>query len=147
MGRYAVGTRSAGAGSTTLAVGSVFAGANNEFKLVEVGAFNTTATACSIALRRWTALGTQGAGLTEIPYNPDISAATATGYDTHTVTGTITGGEFARASLGAAIGSGVIWTFDRGASIIIPKGTGNGIAIMVGTGTGQILDWYMIWDE
>lgn len=147
MSRYSVGARSTGAGSTTLAVGSLFAGANNEFKVVEIGAFNTTATEVAISVRRWTAVGTAGSGLTEIPWNPDVSAATATAFDTHTVTGTITGGEFFRATLGAAKGSGVIWTTDPANRIIIPKGTGNGLAIMVGTGTGQILDWYMIWDE
>lgn len=146
MARYSVGTRSTGAGSTTLAVGSLFAAANNDVHVVEVGAFNTTTTACSIALRRWTALGTQGSGLSELPWDPDTTAATATAYDTHTVTGTITAGYFATASIGAAVGAGVIWTFgERG--IRIPKGTGNGAAIMVAAGTGQILDWYMIWDE
>jgi hypothetical protein len=145
--RYSVGTRSAGAGSTTLAVGSLFASANVEVTVREIGAFNTTATACSIAIRRWTALGTQGAGLSEIPWNPDAAAATATAYDTHTVTGTITAGEYARASLGASIGSGVIWTYESRSGLVIPKGTGNGIAIMVGTGTGQVLDWYIVWDE
>jgi hypothetical protein len=146
MARYSVGTRSTGAGSATLAVGSLFAGANNDVRVVEVGAFNTTTTACAIALRRWTALGTQGSGLSEIPHDPDTTAATATAYDTHTVTGTITAGYFATATLGAAAGAGVIWTF-AGSGIRIPKGTGNGLTIMVATGTGQILDWYMIWDE
>lgn len=146
MAEYTVGTRSAGAGSTTLAVGSLFAAANNDVYVTEIGAFNTTATACSIAIRRWTALGTQGAGLSELPWDPDTTAATATAYDTHTVTGTITAGYYRTASLGAAIGSGVIWTFP-GKGIRIPKGTGNGLAIMVATGTGQILDWYYNWSE
>jgi len=67
--------------------------------------------------------------------------------DTHSSTGpTITGGFYATATLGAAAGAGIIWTFgERG--ILIPKGTGNGVGIVVATGTGQILDWYIIWDE
>lgn len=146
MARYSVGTRSTGAGSTTLATGSLFAAAAVDVYLVEVGAFNTTTTACAIALRRWTAAGTAGAGLSEIPYDPDTPAASATAFDTHTVTGTITAGYYATATLGAAAGSGVIWTFG-GKGIRIPKGTGNGLAIMPATGTGQILDWYMVWDE
>jgi hypothetical protein len=146
MARYSVGTRSTGAGSTTLAVGSLFAAASNDVYVVEVGAFNTTATACNIAIRRWTAVGTAGSGLSEIPWDPDTTAATATGFDTHTVTGTITAGYYNTAALGAAIGSGVIWTYG-GKGIRIPKGTGNGLAIMVGTGTGQILDFYFVWDE
>jgi hypothetical protein len=146
MARYSVGTRSTGAGSTTLAVGSLFASAAVEAEVIEVGCFNTTAVACAVALRRWTAVGTAGTGLSELPWNPDKPAATATAFDTHTITGTITAGVYAQAALGAAIGAGVIWTFgERG--LVIPKGTGNGITIMVATGTGQILDWYMIWDE
>ena len=146
MARYSVGTRSAGTGSTTLATGSLFAAANNDVYVIEVGAFNTTTTEVSIALRRWTAVGTAGAGLTEIPWEPDTTAATATAFDTHTVTGTITGGFYTAATLGAAAGSGIVWTFGN-KGIRIPKGTGNGLAIMPGTGSGQILDWYMIWDE
>lgn len=148
MPRYSVATRSAGAGSTTLAVGSLFASANVNVHVREIGAFNTTVTACSIAVRRWTAVGTAGSGLSEIPWDPDSAAATATAFDTHTVTGTITAGEYNRASLGASIGSGVIWTYENeDGGLLIPKGTGNGIAIMVATGTGQILDWYINWTE
>lgn len=146
MARYSVGVRSTGAGSTTLATGSLFAAANNDVYVVEIGAFNTTVVAVNLAVRRWTALGTQGSGLSEIPWDPDTTAATATAYDTHTVTGTITAGFFAHASLGAAVGAGIIWTFG-GKGIRIPKGTGNGLAIQPGTGTGQILDWYFVWDE
>lgn len=146
MARYTVGVRSTGAGSTTLPTGSLFAAANNDVYVVEIGAFNTTATACTIGVRRATALGTQGSGLTEIPWDPDTTAAAATAYDTHTVTPTFTGGVYRNASLGAAIGSGVIWTFP-GKGLRIPKGTGNGVLLVPITGTGQILDWYMEWDE
>jgi hypothetical protein len=147
MARYSVGTRSTGAGSTTLPIGALVAAAANDVYLIECGAFNTTTTACAIALRRHTTAGTPGSGLTEIPWDPDTTAATATAYDTYTSTGpTLTGGFYATASLGAAIGAGVIWTFGN-KGIRIPKGTGNGLALIVATGTGQILDWYMIWDE
>lgn len=147
MARYSVGIRSTGAGSTTLATGSLFGTATAiDAYVVEIGAFNTTAVACNIAVRRWTAVGTPGTGLSEIPWDPDTPAANSTGFDTHTVTGTITAGTYAQASLGAAIGAGVIWTFGN-KGIRIPKGAANGLAIMPLTGTGQILDWYMIWDE
>jgi hypothetical protein len=147
MARYSAGTRSTGAGSTTLPVGSVYAAANNDVYVVEIGAFNTTATACAIAVRRMTSAGTQGTGLSELPWDPDTTAATATAVDTHTSTGpTITAGYYSTASLGAAIGSGVIWTYGN-KGLRIPKGTGNGLGILVATGTGQILDWYIVWDE
>ena len=49
-------------------------------------------------------------------------------------------------TLGAAVGSGWVWTFgDEG--LQIPEGTANGIGIYIPTGTGQILDYYIFWDE
>lgn len=150
MARYSVGTRSTGAGSTTLPVGSLYAGASINLHVVEIGAFNTTATAVAIAVRRLTTAGTQGTGLSEIPYDPDSAAATGTGFDTHTSTGpTLTAGYYNTASLGAAIGSGTIFTYGNQAegSLLIPKGTGNGICIIPAVGAGQILDWYITWDE
>ena len=147
MPRYSVGTRSTGAGSTTLPVGALAASANVEATVREIGVFNTTTTAVSVAIRRLTTAGTPGSGLSEIPWNSDAAAATATAFDTYTSTGpTLTAGFFSLATLGAAAGAGVIWTYgDQG--LVIPKGTANGIGILVATGTGQILDYYFVWDE
>jgi hypothetical protein len=147
MPRYSVGVRSTGAGSTTLPVGALVASASVDLHVVEVGVFNSTATACNVTVRRITSAGTPGTGLSEIPWDPDAPAATGTGFDTYTSTGpTLTAGFYSHADLGAAIGSGIIFTYgERG--LRIPKGTANGIVIIPGTGTGQILDWYMIWDE
>jgi hypothetical protein len=146
MARYSVNVRSTSTGSSTLPVFSLYAAANYDLHVVEVGAFNTTTTAVSVALRRLTTTGTQGAALDEIPWDPDSPAATGTGFNTHTVGPTITAGAFAQATLGAAAGSGVIWTFgDRG--IRIPKGTGQGVGILVPNGSGQVLDGYIVWDE
>ncbi len=146
MARYTVGFRTAGAGSTTLPVASLVPNASVDLFLVEVGVWNTTAVACNVALRRITAAGTSGAGQTAIPWNPANPAATATPKDTYTVAPTFTTGNYRFASLGAAIGSGVIWTF-AGSGLRVPAGTGNGLVIVPGTGTGQILDVYMEWDE
>jgi hypothetical protein len=51
--------------------------------------------------------------------------------------------------LGAAIGSGVIWTFGGGVTggLVIPNTTGDGIGLIVATGTGQICDVSFTWDE
>jgi hypothetical protein len=145
MSRYSVAFRT-GTGSATLPAGSLYAAANNDVHVHEVGVFNTTATAVNVAVRRLTTAGTQGTAQDELPWDPDTTAATATAVSTHSVGPTITAGAFAFASLGAAIGSGVIWTFgDNG--LRIPKGTGNGIGILIPNGTGQILDVYFVWDE
>lgn len=151
MARYSVGARSTGAGARTSGtagkpLGSLFAAANNDIYIIECGVFNTTTTAVCVATQRATAQGTGGSGLSELPWDPDTTAATATALDTHSADATLTAGYFNTATLGAAAGAGVIWTYGN-KGIRIPKGTGNGFCIIVGTGTGQICDWYIIWDE
>lgn len=146
MPRYSAGGRSTGAGSTTLPVGSIYSGAAGPTKIVEIGVFNTTAVAAAIKLVRLTSTGTQGAGLTEAPHENDASGAVATAFDTHSAAPTLGNDLGYRASLGAAIGAGVIWTFDNGGLRIAP-GVANGVGIIVASGTGQILDWYVVWDE
>lgn len=146
MARYAGGFRTAGAGSTTLPIASLFATAACQPIIYEIGVFNTTTTAVAVALRRATALGTAGTGREELPVDDTVAVALATLVDTHTVAPTLTTGNIRFATLGAAAGSGVIWTFsERG--LRIPAGTGNGICIIPHTGTGQICDIYIEWSE
>jgi hypothetical protein len=117
--------------------------------VAEVGIFNTTSTAVAVALRRLTTAGTQGTGQTVNYEDDDSQTALATPKDTHTVAPTISGGAIRQASLGAAVGSGVIWTFGQGRKngLVIPAATTAGIGIVVATGTGQICDVYWAWDE
>lgn len=145
MPRHMTGARSAGAGSASLPVGSLYGVATSGLRLVEVGAFNTTNTSCTIGLCRMSTAGTPGAGLTEADYNPGLAPALATGFNTHTVAPTLTDAGY-RAKLGAADGSGIVWTFGDG-GIVVPAGTANGIGIYVPIGTGQVLDFYFVWDE
>ncbi len=145
MARYSASFRAAGAGSATLPIGSVYAATGSGGTIREVGVFNSTATAVVIALVRLDSAGTQGAGITEALYAEYLRAPACTAFNTHSAGPTI-GEELRRASLGAAIGSGVIWTFgDTG--IVIPAGTANGIGIYIPTGTGQVCDLYFDWDE
>lgn len=146
MPRYSAGVKT-GAGSTTLPLISLYASAAVGAKIREIGAFNTTATAVDIKLTRMTTAGTQGAGLTEAPHDPDGPAASCTAVTTHSGTAPTLGADLGyRASLGAAIGAGVIWTFgDQGIRIAV--GTGNGIGILIENGTGQALQAYIVWDE
>lgn len=146
MARYSCGAKAAGAGSTTLPIGSLYAPAAIAPKIREVGVFNTTVVAFDIKLVRLTTTGTQGTGLTETVHDPDSAAAGATGFNTHTANPTLGGDLGYRASIGAAIGAGVIWTFgDSG--LRIPIGTGNGIGIIIENGTGQVAQFYFVWDE
>lgn len=145
MARFAIAGRSTVAGTTLRAIASLFAIASRTMKLREVGVFNTTSTAVAVSLVRFTNATGVGAGLTEVAYDEAGPAPNGTGFAGHTADGAV-GSPLRQASLGAAIGSGVIWTFgDTG--IIVAAGTANGVGIICPTGTGQILDYYMEWDE
>lgn len=148
MARFSAAWRTAGAGSATLPLGSLYATAAVRPRLVEVGVFNSTATAVVIALIRLTTAGTQGSTITAAYEDDDSQTAVTTAKDTHTVAPTL-GGKLRQASLGAAIGSGIIWTFGGGKTpgLVIPAGTGNGIGIYIPTGTGQVVDLALTWDE
>lgn len=142
--RHAIAGRATVIGTTVRAMASVFSTASVGFKVREVGVFNTTTTAVAVALCRFTNATGVGAALTEVDYDA-ASPAIATGFAGHTADGAV-GSNFRYASIGAAIGSGVIWTFGE-SGILIPVGTANGIGIICPTGTGQICDYYIDWDE
>lgn len=147
MARFSIAGRSTVVGTSARAIASVFAIANKGFRLREVGVFNTTATAVAVALARFTAATNVGTGLTEAEWDAalDAIAQSATGFAGHTGDGTV-GDILRQATLGAAAGAGVIWTFgDSG--IVVPPGTANGIGVICPTGTGQILDFYFDFDE
>lgn len=145
MARYNAGVKT-GAGSTTLPIISLYAAAAVGGKVREIGVFNTTATAVDLKLARLTTTGTQGAGLTAAKHDPDSVAASCGAFTTHTVAPTLGNDLGYRASLGAAIGSGVIWTFgDTGLRITV--GTANGIGVIPENGTGQACQAYIVWDE
>jgi hypothetical protein len=98
-----------------------------------------------VAVCRASAAGTQGAGLTEVCEDDDTHTIIATGFNTHTADATV-GSPVRQASLGAAIGSGVIWTWSE-QGLVLDNATSAGIVITCPTGTGQHLDFYIIWDE
>lgn len=142
--RHSVAGRSTVAGTTLRAIASLFATASFGGKLREVGIFNTTSTAVAVSLVRFTNATGVGAALTEVDYDP-ANPAQCTAFAGHTADGAV-GSPFRQASLGAAVGAGIIWTFgDSG--LLIPVGTANGIGVICPTGTGQILDYYYDWDE
>lgn len=144
MARFTAAWRTTGAGSTTLPIAGLMSVAGVRPRLVEVGVFNSTATACAVALRRVTAVGTPGATQSVVYESDSAQTALTTPKDTWTVAPTFVAGNLRVASLGAAIGSGVLWTF---AGLVIPNTTGDGIVVSVLTGTGQICDVSLTWDE
>lgn len=145
MARNSIAGRSTVVGTTVRAGASLFAIASRTMKVREVGVFNTTAVAFAAALARFTNATGVGAGLTEAPWDTEGPAPNGTGFAGHTADGAV-GGVLRQASLPAAIGGGVIWTFGE-TGLVIPAGTANGIGIICPTGTGQIFDYYIDWDE
>lgn len=144
MARHSVANRSTVVGTTLRAVASVFSLAAFGFTLREVGIFNTTTTAVAVSLVRFTNATGVGAGLTETDWDPGKTPS-ATGFAGHTADGAV-GAAIRQGSLGAAIGSGIVWTFGE-SGLIVPVGTANGIGIICPSGTGQIVDFYYDWDE
>lgn len=143
MALYSVAGRTS-AVPTTLRGPSLYATTGVRPAIREVGVFNTTVTACGVALVRATSTGTQGAGLTEIAETDLVHTPVATAFNTHTADCAVTA-PFRQASLGAAIGSGVIWTFGEGGSKIDALTTAG--LVIVSVGTGQHLDFWITWDE
>lgn len=149
MARYSAAFVSTGAGSATLPLGSIWATAAVRPRLVEIGVFNTTATAVTVALARFSAgTGTKGSAVTAVYENDDTQSPVTTVANTHTVTPTTISAAMRIAPLAAAIGSGVIWTFGGGRTegLVLPAATTNGIGIVV-IGTGQICAISFTWDE
>lgn len=140
-----VAGRSTVVGTTLRAIASVFSIAAKGFRLREVGVFNTTAVAVAVALARFTNATGVGAGLTEVAWDPMEGTPQMTAYAGHTADGAVNGPS-RYATLGAAAGAGVIWTFG-GSGLVIPVGAANGIGVICPTGTGQILDFYFDWEE
>ena len=135
------------AGSTTLPIAALTGGTTVRPKIREIGIFNTTATAVALKLVRLTTAGTPGSSMTiDKTSDPEGVAATAVPKGTYTSTGpTITDAGY-RCQLGAAVGSGVVWTFP-GDGLAIPATANAGVGIVVENGTGQACQVYINWDE
>lgn len=149
MARFAISGRATIAGTSLRPLVSLYATTGVRPRVYEIGLFNTTAVACVVALCRLTAAGTQGAGLTEQKESDTAQAAISTGFAGHTAdltAGQSSDNELRRASLGAAIGSGIIWTFSE-LGIVIPNTTADGLGVIVPSGTGQVCDYYISWGE
>lgn len=145
MARYSIAGRSTVAGTAARAQFSLFAVAAVSCRIREIGITNTTSTAFAAAVAFFTAATNVGAGLTETKWDPLSAAASCTGFAGHTGDGTA-GNVVAQASIGAAIGAGIVWTFG-GDGLLIPVGTANGVGVIVPTGTGQITDYWLVFDE
>jgi len=152
MARFAVGAKTTVAVNSLMPIISLFPTATVVGEVREVGVFNPTTTAFDIRLVRITAGGTVGAALTEACLTNPGDVANCMAFNTHTG-GTPTFVDLGyRASIGAAIGAGVIWTIgDVGGNLPATAGTLNGWGVVGAqegaSGTVQICQAYFIWDE
>lgn len=144
MARCSVATRTS-AVPTSARGPSVYATTAIRPQIRKIEVYNTTATAMAVGVARATATGTQGAALTEVCLSDDSRTVIATGFNTHTADATL-GASIVQASLGAAVGSGIIWTWGPG-EFIIDNATTAGVVIYCPTGTGQHLDFSIEWEE
>ena len=145
MARYSAGATSTNGGTAARPIGSLYAVAGVGGAIREIGVFNTTSTELAVRIARLSTTGTQGTGLDEEKHDPNSATASCTAFNSHSADATVAAGSLARAQLGASKGSGVIFTFG-GDGLEIPAGTSNGIGI-IPIGTGQVLEFYIIWDE
>lgn len=146
MSRYAAGGLTT-AGSTTLPISSIYGSASGRIFLSELGVFNTSGTAVALKLVRLTTAGTRPTAWTSAPVSlEDTAAAVGLAYGTHTVAPTLGADLGYRTVLGAAAGSGIVWTWpDR---VLTITATANaGIGLVVENGTGQACQVYWAWGE
>jgi hypothetical protein len=144
--RYSAGLLTS-AGSTTLPLFAIVGASTIRPRVWEIGLFNTTAVAVALKLVRMTTAGTPGTAASAIcTHVPEDSAPVAAFRGTYTgAAPTITDAGY-RCVLGAAVGSGCIWTFgDTG--IIIPAVTAAGLGVVAENGTGQAIQAYGVWSE
>jgi hypothetical protein len=136
------------AGSTTLPLFSIYGSTTGRPYLNEVGIFNASSTAVSLRLVRLTTTGTRGTALTNSPMTmEDPAPAMASCYGTHTVAPTLGGDLGYRCVLGAAAGSGIVWTWPDRVMTISSAAATNGIGVIVENGTGQACQIYFVWGE
>lgn len=146
MSRYSIAGVATVVGTNVRAIASLFAPATGNGVIREISVANTTSTAVTVGVIRFSAATNVGTGLTEAEYNTGGPVPLCTGFAGHTGDGTTSGGALRCFQLGAAVGSGIVWTFG-GDGLVIPEGTANGVGIYIPTGTGQICTYEFQWDE
>jgi len=135
------------AGSTTLPVFALVGSASVKCRVLEIGVFNTTSTAVALKLCRLTTAGTPGTAATVDKMDPsDPVAAVGALRNTYSSTAPTTSDAGYRAVLGAAVGSGFVWTFnDKEFTTLVAANSG--IGCLVENGTGQAIQFYVKWIE
>jgi PPE-repeat protein len=139
------------AGSATLPFAGLRSGtAANQPVIREIKVFTTAANAARIRIVRITTAGT-ATSITTNPMGANTTPASATGVHTYTSTApTITAGDIDIGAVGAAIGSGFVFTYyGEGLGLWIPGAATNatGIALIEVADTANTYDGTFLWEE
>lgn len=146
MARYTFGMTATIAGTSLRPIGALLNTASVTGVLREVGVFNTTSTACIYKLVRFTG-GTAGADQSEVRWrrgSPAASCVAKAGWTADA--SSVDDDNLGRFELGALAGSGAILTFGGEGIETHDVGTTKGIGL-IPSGTGQIVEFYYVWDE
>lgn len=139
------------AGSATLPFAGLRSGSAANYPVIrEIHCFTTAANAARIRIVRISTAGTATA-ITENNMSLSTVAPTATAVHTYTSTApTITAGDVAIGAVGAAVGSGFVFTFyGEGLGLWIPAAATDaaGIALIEVADTANTYDGTFIWEE
>lgn len=140
----------AAAGTAALPIAGLRSGTATNFPIIrEIKLFTTAANAARIRIVRFTTAGTATA-ITENNMVPTTTPPTATAVHTYSVAPTIQAGDVDIAAVGAAIGSGFVYTYygeGKGLWITGAATDANGIGLIEVTDTANTYDGTFIWEE
>lgn len=150
MAKHSVAGRSTVVPTNLRAGFSIFSAASYTGVIREIGVYSTVNTHCTLALARFSSATNVGAGLMETQWGLHKPPTNMTVFAGHTGDGgpwAVTSYSYIRqAMLPAAIGGGHVWPFgDEG--LTCPIGATNGFGVVCSTGTGQIFDFYIDFDD
>ena len=135
------------AGSTTLPIFNLVGGTGARLFIREIGISNSTVTEVDVVLARFTTAGTTGTSATTREMDEGDVVASVGVLKTNYSSTAPTSAELGFGCwLGAAKGSGWIWTFAP-RELVVPATASNGVGALVGSGTGQVLRAYVKWEE
>jgi hypothetical protein len=145
MARYSASAVT-GAGSATLPIFGLHNTATVNGQLVEIGVFNTTATAVQFEILRVSTIGT-GTAVTAVLHEAQAAAAACLPKRDFTSTAPtkITGAAYTF-HVAAGAGNGVVLTFGGVGLSTGVAGTGNGLCLFP-IGTGQACAVTFVWEE
>lgn len=142
MAIFSLAQRTTNAAATSDCL-EIIAGANNAYRLLELGFTLNAATATTLGYGTPAAIGVTPVGVTALAEDSgNTTAGNTQGSLSWGTQPTIPANFFRRVSLPATIGAGIIWTFPRGISVLKAKSTTvwNFVA-------GSVMDVWFVVDE